>query len=477
MTRKNFVKLLYTSFLFLYFLVGCSHKIVDPSENGEAIKNLTIFFINDQHGQIDNFAKIKYIVDEEKLKTNVIVACSGDIFSGNPVVDFHDQKGYPMIDMMNQVGFDISVLGNHEFDYGEEILKQRIEQANFKWVCANVSTENTKITQPKAYETITVGNVSVSFLGLLETNGKKGAVIPSTHPWRIENFTFQNHEDIVSNYSTVKKDENADLYIALTHLGTGTDYELARNHSFFDMVIGGHSHQEINETINQIPVYQSGSNLNKLGKIVIEIKNKKIISKNFELINLNQDLPEDETVKKNIIAYNNNSDLTKVIAIATVNHNTSATGCFITHAFVEKLDLDLSFQNPGGVRAGIEKGEVTAKEIYSVTPFNNQMVVYYLTVGQVKQFLKNSQDAFYYSGLEILQNGNNIVIKRNNNTLADDEIIKMGTQDYIAALYEEILPAEKTILPENDASTLITYLTEINNVIDFENCYQYFKYN
>ncbi|NQU82064.1 MAG: metallophosphoesterase, partial [Bacteroidetes bacterium] len=111
----------------IFSFVSCSKDGGGKNTPDETItKNLTIFFINDQHGQLDNFSKIKHIVDEEKQITNVIVACSGDMFSGNPVVDFYTEKGYPMIDVMNKVGFDITVLGNHEFDYGEGNLKNRV---------------------------------------------------------------------------------------------------------------------------------------------------------------------------------------------------------------------------------------------------------------------------------------------------------------------------------------------------------------
>lgn len=121
-----------SSILLVVFLLllGCSNEN-SGSDNNTNIsgitKNLTIFFVNDQHGQLDNFSKIKHIVDLEKENTNVIVACSGDIFSGNPVVDNYSEKGFPMIDVMNRVGFDISVLGNHEYDYGESILTDRID--------------------------------------------------------------------------------------------------------------------------------------------------------------------------------------------------------------------------------------------------------------------------------------------------------------------------------------------------------------
>ena len=142
--RMKKIYLLFTAIIFCFGSCSNEHEVSIPSTTS---KNLTIFFINDQHGQLDNFSKIKHIVEKERLKTNVIVACSGDIFSGNPVVDNYQEKGYPMIDVMNRVVFDISVVGNHEFDYGEKILKDRFNQAEFEWVCANVDmgTSGTKV--------------------------------------------------------------------------------------------------------------------------------------------------------------------------------------------------------------------------------------------------------------------------------------------------------------------------------------------
>ena len=207
-------------FVVLLLVSSCSKENNGSQEviEQEEAKNLTIFFVNDQHGQLNNFSKIKHIVDLEKLKTNVITVCSGDMFSGNPVVDNHPQKGYPMIDVMNRVGFDLSVIGNHEFDYGETILNDRLNQANFDWVCANVDMGNSGVPEPLDYKTINNNGLKVTFLGLVETNGSNNSTIPSTHPWRVKNFTFERPENVIDQYSDIKSQENSDLYIALTNL-------------------------------------------------------------------------------------------------------------------------------------------------------------------------------------------------------------------------------------------------------------------
>ena len=174
----------YFLYAFLVLFLGCQDQNNTPSVDNF---NLTIFTINDIHGQLENFAKVKYIVDKAKENSNVLFVSAGDIFSGNPVVDSHEDKGYPIIDLMNKVGVDVNVVGNHEYDYGEEHLKNRIEQAEFEFICANVNTSGSLVPQPEPYMTLTVGESKIVILGLVETNGSGQEIIPSTHPWRVQN--------------------------------------------------------------------------------------------------------------------------------------------------------------------------------------------------------------------------------------------------------------------------------------------------
>ncbi len=471
--------------LLVVFLAifGCSNsnnEVVTPENSS---KNLTIFFINDQHGELNNFAKIKYIVDQEKLKTNVIIACSGDIFSGNPVVDNNPEKGYPMIDIMNQVGFDISVIGNHEYDYGEEIFKNRLLQANFDWICANVDMAGTDVPQPTAYKSIIKEDLKVTFLGLVETNGKDDATIPSTHPWRVQNFVFERPENVVNEYATIKERENADLYIALTHIGYSLnngrlgDEQLALEYPYFDLIIGGHSHQVKNEVINNIPIFQSGSSLRNLGKIELKITNKKIESIDYELIDLNSYTKFDADLKAVIDAYNNLPYLNEIIGYSENYHNRSEVGCFVTEANKQIMNVDVSFQNTGGVRANLDQGDITKREIFEILPFNNTTVTYNMSIAEIKTFLKGSGSGFYYSGIQINQIGNLISIKNlSGEELADDTILSIGVNDYIPAVYDAYFPLNGISQTLNDAETVISYLEKINSNVNYAKCNNYFKY-
>lgn len=464
--------------LLILISLSCSNNNNEPSPTPQDLtKELTIFHINDSHGSLDNFAKIKYIVDQEKKENSVILTCAGDIFSGNPVVDNYDPKGFPMIDLMNKVGFDISEIGNHEFDYGETVLKDRLNQAQFSWICANVNMNTTGIPQPKTYQTITKDNIKVTFLGLIETNGKENGIIPSTHPWRVQDLTFQKYTDVIGNYSQIKETENSDLYIALTHLGLNTDKYIATNYPYFDIIIGGHSHSVANTTINNIPIFQAGSNLNYLGKIKLTILNKKIENLQYSLINLNTYQNQDSSIKEVVDNYNNMANLDEVIGYSSAYHSQQQVGYFYTDVLKNEMNVDVTFQNTGGIRNSLEEGDITKREIFEIDPFNNGCVTYSMTVSEIKNFLKGSKIAVYYAGIKIEEANNEVIIKNlNNELLNDDTTLTIGLNDYIPAVYDTYFTQTPTYKTYTTAEGIIDYLQNNTAPINYTTYTNYFKF-
>lgn len=476
--------LFFTIILFVGLACSKNEPQIDKPSNETVNQTLTIFTVNDIHGQLDNFEKIKHAIDAERDNSNVMVVCGGDIFSGNPAVDNHEDKGYPMIDVMNKLGFDVAVIGNHEFDYGYSFLKNRIEQSEFQWICANIDVEDTGVPQPSAYYTVEFDSFRVSLLGLIETNGMAGATIPSSHPWKVDSFTFSRPESVVNNYMNVKELENSDLYIALTHIGFNGyggnlgDYQLAEQFPYFDLIIGGHSHERVFQTVNGIPIVQAGSYLSHLGKIKLEFCDGDVKSVDCELISLHNYSEYDSELKLIIEEYNNMPELEEVVGYSHNEHYKDQVGCFYTDALRGKMNVDVAFQNTGGVRATLNEGDITKREIYEISPFNNGTVIYSMTVSEIKNFLRESASGFYYSGVQISQEQENIVIKdKAGNVLADNIELSVGTNDYIPAVHENLFPDNSERQNLTAAETLIAYLKEINSDVNYVNCGNYFRYS
>lgn len=470
--------------LFLILLVISSCKDNEPTNEPTAEESinadtLAIYFINDQHGQLDNFAKIKHIVDSERaINEHVLLVCAGDIFSGNPIVDQYEQKGFPMIDVMNKAGFDVSVLGNHEFDYGPENLKNRMNQAEFAWVCANVDMQESGVPQPPAFVTVNVGDLKVTFLGLVETFGKPGAVIPATHPWRVEKMKFTRHTEVLDNFRNLESEEEADLLIALTHLGTSIDTELAESYPIFDAIIGGHSHQYVDMDVDGIPIVQASSYLQWLGRLQFIISNGKVISESVSFTNLDDYDQVDAALKSTIDSYNNTPQFDEVVGYSNSYLDRSELGCFYTTALKEYMDVDASFQNGGGIRSDIDEGDITALEIYNMDPFNNGSVVFTLTAQEVKEFFIQTGAGLHVSGLEFERNGQDLTVyDEAGNAYTDDELITIGINDYIPAVHDTYFPLEKAEIKNyTTAEAIIGYLQTINSTVDEEGCNQYFSY-
>lgn len=465
----------YLSFILLLLCLSCKE---DPQVISlEQSETLTIFFVNDPHGQLDQFAKIKHIVDKEKEKNKVLLVCAGDIFSGNPIVDQYPEKGYPIIDVMNKTGFDVAVLGNHEYDYGLSVLKERAAQAEFDFICANVDAMDSGFPQPEPFKTFTLDELKVTFLGLVETNGKPDDVIPSTHPWRVSGLQFQRYSEMMGNFQNLKEEEGANLLIALTHLGSRDDLVLAGQNPDLDLVIGGHSHQLVNEKENGIPVVQAGANLSHLGKVELTIKEREVVDVAVSFVNLAAYTDYDQELRQLIESYNNNPEFEEVVGYAYSYHDRAEVGCFYTTALKEYLGVDVSFQNRGGIRADIDQGDITKMEVYNMDPFNNQSVVFTMTVDEIRNFFVQSGAGLHIEGINLDWSGESLIISdENGQVLQGPEVLTIGMNDYIPAVYEAYFPLEKADIKQlTTAESIIRYLESMNQEVDYPACNNYFR--
>ncbi|MDR2938209.1 MAG: metallophosphatase, partial [Prevotellaceae bacterium] len=198
---------------------------------------VVILSLNDLHAKIDNLDKVAAFVEKERAENpNVLLLAAGDLFSGNPVVDYYPDKGFPMIDLMNEIKFDAVTLGNHEFDYGQNALANRMAQANFPFLCANICADSSKIPAPKPYLFFTKTGEKVCVVGL-------GQERPEALTESLKNLTFHNPIEELSKYTWLRKKSN--LLIALTHLGVEQDSLLALRYGALDLIVGGHSHTKL----------------------------------------------------------------------------------------------------------------------------------------------------------------------------------------------------------------------------------------
>lgn len=441
-------------------------------------ETIVIFAINDPHSEIENFSKIKPLIDAEKDRNQkVYFVAAGDLFSGNPIVDYHKEKGFPMIDMLNKTELDVSVIGNHEFDYGQEILNNRIAQANFPFICDNFSGGTGELSEVKGSTIITKDGFSIAFVGVVETGSPGG--YPLTHPKKIEGLSFTEGLDSFDAYKDLKNTDNVDLIVALTHYGGSKDNQILNNHNFVDLVIGGHTNQEYGTSYANGYKVMSGGNLDKISRTTLTVENKKITNFEFELIDLNDsNLTEDTDLSNTISDYYNNPAFYTKLGSSLFTLSKTSTGCFYTDALQEISGSDMVVQNFGGVRDVIYEGDLTPFSIYSIDPFGNGFDTFTMNVTEFRNFLNEYSSSYSYSldnSFVVKKDENNeFIFYKNGILLESTDQVTLSLNDYISNVFPDLFPDSPSYtFPLTTADYIIEYLTNyVTEPIDYANCNQ-----
>lgn len=279
-----------------YFITAClTLFILFPLYS--QTRKLTILHTNDTHSRIEavdaNDAKYAgmggvvsrkaYIESVRKAEKNVLVFDAGDFSQGTPFYNVF--KGEVEIECMNRLGYNAGTIGNHEFDYGLDNLKELIEEADFPFVCTNYDFSKTDLKKlVKPYVIIKLDGIKVGVIGLgtnpeglIQLKNYKG--MEFVEPYAIAEKTA----------SFLKKRKKCDIVVCLSHLGLDCgalngycDHELAAQTKNIDVILGGHSHTYLekpeyveNADGKEVIIMQNGKNGVFVGRIDINLEKNK----------------------------------------------------------------------------------------------------------------------------------------------------------------------------------------------------------
>ncbi len=350
---------------------------------------LYIATINDMHANIDNFPKLAYVLDSLRaVHPDMLLYSSGDNRSGNPINDRCELPSRPMYELMNAVGFNLSTFGNHEWDSGVEALRDLLNLANFPFVSANVSFDDSLQMPVSPYVIIERNGLKIGVLGAIQL-GLNG--LPDFHPDYAPGSHFIPAEEALPQYMWLRDTCNA-LFL-LSHNGFEEDIELAQKFPQFDAIFGGHSHTLVDSTriFNGVMVTQA---MNKVKYLTFNTftfdKDGKMIAKESQVIPISKVKNVNEKVKAMVDQYNNNETFKKVLGYndAEINDCYECLGSLMADSHRAMADADMAFQNYGGVRfdtLGVRP--ITLKDLLSLDPFDNSLIVINMTGQEIIDFL------------------------------------------------------------------------------------------
>lgn len=447
-------------------------------------RRLVLLHTNDTHSQIEPDVKgvggalqRKAILDSVRnAEKNVITIDAGDMVQGS--VYFKYFRGDVEYPVMNMTGYDIRVLGNHEFDNGMAELADQYRQVKGIPLSANYDFSGTELDGIfKPYIIKKVDGKKIGFFGL---NVDPKSLIS-------EKNIHVNFKEIIPTANEMaaflKKDKGCDVVVAVTHIGyvkendKTTDVELAQASHDIDIIIGGHSHTLIdpenpgknpsivkNADGKPVRIAQTGKYGKYIGKITIDLDNLKGADGEdfgYELIPVTDRFPQEQldqkiidfvrpyklkvdSINSKVIGKSlydlNNSDRNGGFANLTADFGYQYGNHIADSLRAAGMDIgrvDLTIMNVGGIRQKMTKGDITEGQIMSTYPFSNKFTIVALKGADIIEALKvgarKGGEAVSHN-VRVVTDGKGGLVRVviDGNEMDPEKTYLLGTIDYVA---------------------------------------------
>ena len=426
-------------------------------------REVHILAANDMHATLEVFPQLAVLIDSLRtIDPSLLVFSAGDNRTGNPVNDKYRLPSYPMVALMNLVGFDATTLGNHEFD--AHSLPQIIGYSHFKYICSNIFPSDSANLRIVPYQIYNIDTLKIGVVGAIQLSPNG---IPSTHPDNLKGISFKYAKDVLPEYEWLSRE--CDVTILLSHLGYPEDIEMAKTFPWLDLIIGGHTHTQLKGTeyYNGILITQNKNKFGSVTYITLTIEDGKITGKKAEYIDVKNYPRKNGLVESMINHFNDNPTFRRVLATAETPFEThEELGCLICDALKEEFSGDIAIENPGGVRIESHPvGDITVRDIFEMDPFDNNVVLLTLTGDELLKMMlsycHNSVRSFpFVSGIKC-----EITLENDNKKIKSVKLLKpdgskLNMKKKYRVVTNSYLPATSEI-PENSALPVNFQTTDV----------------
>jgi 5'-nucleotidase / UDP-sugar diphosphatase len=374
-------------------------------------KEIRILYMNDFHGFAQSYkpygsdeyaggiAYLAWMAGELRKEKPTLFLAAGDMIQGNNWANLF--QGKSVIEVMNEMKFDAMVVGNHEFDFGQKALRDRIGEAKFPILGANVQPD---VQIPGKAELLPLQPYVIK-----ELNGIKTAIIgittegmpTMTHPKNLTGLKFLSQIETAEKY--VKELRNkVDLIIILSHVGYHQDMVLAEKVKDIDIIVGGHSHTKVERPalVGKTVIVQAWEHGKVLGLLDVKVSDGKMTGVKEKLVDIKQSrLNKDDAVDSIVNKYSKKVD-------ALLNEVVGETGIDLDGKSVRRAETNfgnltadiirqtsgaqVAIINGGSIRTSIKKGAIKIDDVYTALPFDNYIIAFALTGKQIQETLESA---------------------------------------------------------------------------------------
>ena len=401
-------KIIGLAILPLLLLTSCDNKLINSSSGNtstgstsEATSNssvssidknlpssITIYSLNDVHGAIEYengssktgmsrmFQAIKKDSDYDEETSFIISA--GDMFQGSALSNLSEGKA--MIEIMNEMNFKAMAVGNHEFDWGVEKLSTLASLANFPFLGINIYSRSTN-DRVDFVEDSTIVDVKGAKVGIVGTIYSGAASSISAN--MIKDIEFKSDVELaIAEGRRLKEEEKCDLVILDTHQGDSTSVDKILESGYFDAGFGGHDHSSGTSKVGSVPFVKGRANTEAYSKVKFTLSGGNYNSRaNYvnSTSSNNSRLATTPKIEEIISKYQTEIGpiLEEKLSYAEYDFNKDAVGSLVCYSLYnygkQYEDVVASYHNKSGIRSYFSAGDITYKDIYACSPFDNEV--------------------------------------------------------------------------------------------------------
>lgn len=315
-------------------------------------------------------------------------------------------KGAQMMRAWNATGVELAVPGNHEFDFGAEVLRQRLGESRFPWLAANLVAAP-PLPMLKASALRMVNGVRIGFIGLI-TPQTVTLSKPGPH------IRFDPLVDAARREAAVLRAQGAAAVVALTHNNLAEDREIAAT-GVVDLILGGHEHHLITEQVGRTPIFKAGSDARDALHVRLRFARAagghRLLGMAWEILPVDGRWPEDagvkavaEDVERQVGARLNERIAETTVGLdargETLRRGESNIANYAADAVRAALGADIALLNAGGFRSDtiLGPGPITRRDVLALLPFQNPLLLLSVTGAQLRDALEHGLDRRVVNG-------------------------------------------------------------------------------
>ena len=347
-------------------------------------------------GKLGGMANVAAVIGRLRAEKpgGTLLLDAGDTWHGAGLSVF--DKGVTMVKIMNAIGYDVMAPGNWEFIYDKEHLLDLIDLAEFPVVAYNVTDLEWDDPAFPQYVIKEVGGLKVAVIGLAYPwTALTSSILGSAGDWK---FGLKEEEarELIAD---IRADEDPDLVVVVSHGGFGMDQKFARRVDGIDVLLSGHTHDEIYDPVvwNDTIVYQGGAHGKFVTSLDLRIKDKRVVGYSYDLVMVRPSEVEPNAEVQRLVDEAYRPHEVRLNEVVGENHALifrrdfwqSPMGALLTDALRTIAGAEIAFFPAWRYGATLLPGKITVEDVYNLVPTDGRIITYSMSGKSIRRLMEN----------------------------------------------------------------------------------------